>query len=200
MRSQRVRLDLANGQQQCATQKHLRKLSEENSLYYFYNFKKISLKLFQNEKRKIKLGSNNYYPSKYCLWNVIYCKVVKTVFDFFFWKCFLYQFNVTQEKQEGGSGWGRHVNSRPFHFNVWQNSLQIKKKKVKKKKRKAVSCNIFLKNLLWKISNKKVEGIILLFPSWPLMYPLPNFNNKYPHYRRRQWRPTPVLLPGKSHG
>ena len=30
---------------------------------------------------------------------------------------------------EGGSGWGRHVNSRPFHFNVWQNSLQVKKKK-----------------------------------------------------------------------
>ena len=30
---------------------------------------------------------------------------------------------------EGGMGWGRHVNSRPFHFNVWQNSLQIKKKK-----------------------------------------------------------------------
>ena len=32
---------------------------------------------------------------------------------------------------EGGSGWGRHVNSRPFHFNVWQNSLQIKKKRKK---------------------------------------------------------------------
>ena len=26
-------------------------------------------------------------------------------------------------------GWGRHVNPRPFHFNVWQNSLQKKKKK-----------------------------------------------------------------------
>ena len=26
------------------------------------------------------------------------------------------------------SGWGRHVNPRPFHFNVWQNSLQKKKK------------------------------------------------------------------------
>ena len=25
--------------------------------------------------------------------------------------------------------WGRHVNPRPFHFNVWQNSLQKKKKK-----------------------------------------------------------------------
>ena len=33
---------------------------------------------------------------------------------------------------EGGSGWGRHVNSRTFHFNVWQNSLQIKK--INKKK------------------------------------------------------------------
>ena len=33
----------------------------------------------------------------------------------------------------GGSGWGRHVNSRLFHFNVRQNSLQIKKKKKEKK-------------------------------------------------------------------
>ena len=30
---------------------------------------------------------------------------------------------------EGGSGRGRHVNPRPFHFNVLQNSLQKKKKK-----------------------------------------------------------------------
>ena len=36
----------------------------------------------------------------------------------------------------GGLGWGRHVNSRTFHFNVWQNSLQIKKKKRKNKKHK----------------------------------------------------------------
>ena len=35
---------------------------------------------------------------------------------------------------EGGSGWGRNVNSRTFHFNVWQNTLQIKKKKYSKKK------------------------------------------------------------------
>ena len=33
---------------------------------------------------------------------------------------------------ERGSGWGTHVNPRTFHFNVWQNSLQIKKKKFKK--------------------------------------------------------------------
>ena len=30
---------------------------------------------------------------------------------------------------EGGSGWGTHVNPWLFHFNVWQNSLQKKKKK-----------------------------------------------------------------------
>ena len=34
---------------------------------------------------------------------------------------------------EGGSGWGTHVNPWLFHFNVWQNSLQIKKKRKKKK-------------------------------------------------------------------
>ena len=31
---------------------------------------------------------------------------------------------------EGGSGWGIHVNPWLFHFNVWQNSLQKKKKKI----------------------------------------------------------------------
>ena len=30
---------------------------------------------------------------------------------------------------EGGSGWGTHVNPWLFYSNVWQNSLQIKKKK-----------------------------------------------------------------------
>ena len=30
---------------------------------------------------------------------------------------------------ERGSGWGTHVNPWLFHFNVWQNSLQKKKKK-----------------------------------------------------------------------
>ena len=29
---------------------------------------------------------------------------------------------------EGGLGWGTHVNPWLIHFNVWQNSLQIKKK------------------------------------------------------------------------
>ena len=33
---------------------------------------------------------------------------------------------------EGGSGWGTHVNPWLFHFNVWQNPLQIKIKKKKK--------------------------------------------------------------------
>ena len=30
---------------------------------------------------------------------------------------------------EGGSGWGTHINPWLFHFNVWQNPLQMKKKK-----------------------------------------------------------------------
>ena len=34
---------------------------------------------------------------------------------------------------EGGSGWGTHVNPWLFYSNVWQNSLQIKKKKKKNK-------------------------------------------------------------------
>ena len=35
---------------------------------------------------------------------------------------------------EGGSGWGTHVNPWLFHFNVWQNSLQIKQKTKQQKK------------------------------------------------------------------
>ena len=31
---------------------------------------------------------------------------------------------------EGGLGWGTHVNPWLFHFNVWQNPLQYKKKNV----------------------------------------------------------------------
>ena len=33
-------------------------------------------------------------------------------------------------EREVGSGWGTHVNPWLFHFNVWQNPLQILKKKV----------------------------------------------------------------------
>ena len=33
---------------------------------------------------------------------------------------------------EGGSGWGTHVNPWLFHFNVWQNPLQKKKKEKKR--------------------------------------------------------------------
>ena len=31
----------------------------------------------------------------------------------------------------GGSGWGTHVNPWLFHFNIWQNPLQIKKNKLR---------------------------------------------------------------------
>ena len=48
--------------------------------------------------------------------------------------------SVWRGRCEGGLGWGTHVNPWLFHFNVWQNSLQIKKinkfKKNKKKKRR----------------------------------------------------------------
>ena len=44
---------------------------------------------------------------------------------------------------EGGSGWGAHVNPWLFHFNVWQNPLQKKKKKKTNDKfiRKSPKCN-----------------------------------------------------------
>ena len=39
---------------------------------------------------------------------------------------------------EGGSGWGTHVNPWLFHFNGWQNSLQIKRKEKKRKEKSQV--------------------------------------------------------------
>ena len=61
---------------------------------------------------------------------------------------------------EGGSGWGTHVNPWLFHFNVWQNSLQIKKK-ISKKKRNILD-----------VQNKKSwykEKIILHLPYFHLI-------------------------------
>ena len=39
--------------------------------------------------------------------------------------------NGWRGRWEGGLGWGTHVNPWLFHFNVWQNPPQIKKKKKK---------------------------------------------------------------------
>ena len=44
--------------------------------------------------------------------------------------------NGWRGRWEGGLGWGTHVNPWVFHFNVWQNPPQIKKKKIKFKKKK----------------------------------------------------------------
>ena len=56
---------------------------------------------------------------------------------------------------EGGSGWGTHVNPWMFHFNVWQNPPQIKKKRKKEK-------NIKLKiTLSFKKTKKKTRFLSL---------------------------------------
>ena len=50
---------------------------------------------------------------------------------------------------EGGSGWGPHVNLWLFHFNVWQNSLQIKKE-IRYYARQTNPCFYFLnRELAW---------------------------------------------------
>ena len=55
---------------------------------------------------------------------------------------------------EGGSGWGTHVNPWPFHFNVWQNSLQIKKKKERKKKSNVQALWLSILLLAFQITEK----------------------------------------------
>ena len=42
--------------------------------------------------------------------------------------------NGWRGRWEGGLAWGTHVNPWLFHFNVWQNPPQIKKKWLKKKR------------------------------------------------------------------
>ena len=64
------------------------------------------------------------------------------------------------------SGWGRNLNSRTFHFNVRQNSLQIKKKKkiIQKKKiteRLEMSCDVFPKSLK-KVHFLKTKNVNIL--------------------------------------
>ena len=44
---------------------------------------------------------------------------------------------------EGGSGWGTHVNPWLFHSNVWQNSLQIKKKEKEKPSVDSFTCKFY---------------------------------------------------------
>ena len=39
--------------------------------------------------------------------------------------------------------------------------------------------------------------VLIIYKSWPLDC---LYSYTYPSIRRRQWHPTPVLLPGKSHG
>ena len=60
-----------------------------------------------------------------------------TVSDFIFGGSKMLQMIIAAMKLKdaySGSGWGTHVNPWLFHSNVWQNSLQIKKKRKKKKK------------------------------------------------------------------
>ena len=50
---------------------------------------------------------------------------------------------------EGGSGWGTHVNPWLFHFNVWQNPLQLKKKYLVFKKKIKLRIKMSLKNFIF---------------------------------------------------
>ena len=54
---------------------------------------------------------------------------------------------------EGGSGWGTHVNPWLFHFNVWQNSLKKKKKKVysRETSQKVFQFSLSNKNSTWQL-------------------------------------------------
>ena len=96
---------------------------------------------------------------------------------------------------EGGSGWGTHVNPWLFHFNIWQNSLQ-------KKKKKTMPCVTLPcgKRQGWKVSPKRRlsrQRTHLKFRKHRRRRFHPRVG-KIPWRRKRQ--PTPVFLSGESHG
>ena len=81
---------------------------------------------------------------------------------------------------EGGSGWGTHVYPWLIHVNVWQKPLQyckvISLQLIFKKKKKEIACQC---RRYTRYGFNPWVGKIL----W-----------------RRKWQPSPVFLPGESHG
>ena len=111
---------------------------------------------------------------------------------------------------EGGSGWGTHVNPWLIHFNVWQNSLQIKKKNCKlcKKKKKEYlqlspekAMAPHSSSLAWKIPWMEEPGRLQSMGSWRVRQDWATSLSLFTFmHLRRKWQPTPVFLPGKSQG
>ena len=81
---------------------------------------------------------------------------------------------------EWGSGWGIHVNPWLIHVNVWQKPLQY--------------CQVISLQLI-KINEKKKKKRISLHCRRPKFDPGVGKISW-----RREWQPTPVFLPGESHG
>ena len=54
---------------------------------------------------------------------------------------------------EGGSGWGTHVNPWLIHFNIWQNPLQLKKKKESSPEPQLKSNKSYVVHGVWDLSS-----------------------------------------------
>ena len=78
-----------------------------------------------------------------------------------------------QERWEGGSGWGTCVNPWLFHFNVWQNPLQLKKKK---------TCHGHSGFLGWVIHQSCTQLLLLLH-----------------HHHYQSWAGWQLVAAGSSH-
>ena len=85
---------------------------------------------------------------------------------------------------EGGSGRGTHVNPWLFHSNIWQNSLQIKKKKKLRNRNFAAYHGAMVRN---PPANVGEARDVCLVPG-----------SGRPPWGK--WLPTPVFLSVKSHG
>ena len=106
---------------------------------------------------------------------------------------------------EGGSGWGTQVYPRLIHVNVWQNPLQCCKAislKLKLKKKKDF---LYYSKRFW-LSWFGVGSENVRLPRWEPVclcwrHKRHGFNpwvRKIPS--RRDLLPTPVFMPGESHG
>ena len=90
----------------------------------------------------------------------------------------------------------------PIHVDVWQKPSQYCNYPKIKNKLKKISCCKVNKSMAFSTSHDVQPPPLSssrIFSSLPKETPCP-LSTLPPHLRRRQWHPTPVLLPGNSHG
>ena len=115
--------------------------SNQNWLNLFYYLSEggcqILAHIYPNRVESTRRARNSYMRKiLYNIWIALKHQKLNylIVYETTSWKCFssemwFFFISLKSKPREGGLGWGTHVNPWLFHFNVWQNPPQIKKKK-----------------------------------------------------------------------